>query len=311
MTQIMAQVDKLLSGVSNKVVPTGMICELALPVVVSKQNSGLLGQYGNAHLRIEKSLIGGKGKFRRVQTLVTSTTTYHIKGHGYETLVTKEDKRNYDDPFDAEADETEGVTTKLYVEKEKNFADAVSNTSIMTQNTTLSGTDQFSDYANSNPIEVFRDAKADIRAWSGGIADTVMLDYDVFEVLRYHPQLLDALGYKFDRPGGLGADELAKALGLRRVLIAQGIYNASEEGEADNLQPIWGKHIILGICPEKAAKNQISLGYRFQIDGSAPRKVYKQTSFNPPGATEILVEDEYDMLISNAKAGFLMKNAIA
>lgn len=311
MSQLKAQVDKILSNVSSKYNPKGMICEQFLPLIQVPQNTGLLAGYGDSHLRIENSLKGGKSKYRRVETVSYTTQTYLIRGHGLEALVTKEDKRNYDDPFDAEKDETTGLTTSLFLEKEKVLADAVTSTSIMTQNETLSGNAQFSDYTNSDPLKKFKSAYSTVRSACGAIIDTAAMDYDVFQQLRYHPQLLDALGYKFDRPGGLGADELAKALGLRRILVADVMYNSAQEGQTSVKSPVWGKHIVLAVLPEKAEKEQISLGYRLQISGSQPRKVYKWTENNPPESTAILVEDEYEHLISNASAGFLFKNAIA
>jgi hypothetical protein len=39
--------------------------------------------------------------------------------------------------------------------------------------------------------------------------------------------------------------------------------------------------------------------------------VYKQAAFNPPGSNIVLVEDAYDMLISNALAAYLIKDAVA
>lgn len=311
MSQLKAQVDKILSGVSSKYTPKGMICEMFLPQIQVPQYSGLLGKYGLSHLRIENSLKGGKGKYRRVETVTTDTKTYLIKGHGLEGLVTKEDKANYDEPFDAEKDETSGLTTSLYLEKEKVLADAVTSTAIMSQNITLVGNAKFSDYSNSDPIKKFQDAFKAIRGGCGAIADTAAMDYDTFQILRYHPQLLDALGYKFDRPGGLGADELAKALGIRRILVADVMYNSAKEGQTDALTPVWGKDIVLAVLPEKAAKEQISLGYRMQISGSQPRKVYKWTENNPPESVAILVEDEYEHLLSNLNAGYLFKDAVA
>lgn len=311
MTQLRAQVDKILSGVSSAHVPKGFISEMFLPMIQSAQYSGKLAKYGNAHLRIENSLKGGKAKYRQVETITRSTSTFLVEGHGLTSLITKEDKRNYDDPYDAEKDETIGLTTSLFLEKEKTLADTVTSTSIMTLNTTLSGTAQFNDYSNSDPITKFRNGKVAIREACGAIADTAAMDWNVLEVLKYHPMLLDALGYKYAKPGGLGVEEIASALGLRKILVADVVYNSAKEGQSDNLDPVWGKHIVLGVLPEKAAPYQVSLGYRIQIAGSQPRKVYKETKFNPPDAVEILVEDEYDMFLSNVNAGYLIKDAIA
>lgn len=311
MSQMKAQVDKLLTDVSSAYIPQDYISEMILPTVQCAQYTGLLGKHGTAHLRIENTVKGGRGKYRRVETRQYTTQSFFIEGHGLEGMVTKEDYKNVEAPFDAERDEAIGLSTILWLEKEKALSDTLGDTAIITQNTTLSGTSQFNDYNNSSPIEVFRDARAAVKAGCGAKADTAIMSWDVQETLRFHPALLDSLGYKYDRPGGLTDEELARALLVKRVLVGDAMYESAAEGQTSALLPVWAKNIIFAVCPDKAAIMQISLGYMMRLTGSSPRKTYKEANFNPPGSTKLLVEDEYDMLISNAGAAYLIKNAIA
>jgi len=304
-------VDALLTNASSAYIPKGCVADLILPEVKVDQYTGKLGGYGKGHLRIENTVIGGAGKYRRVQPIVRTTQSFEVEGHGLSGLVTKNDYKNVKDPFDAEKDETMGLSTILLLEKEKGLADALGSTSIITQNTTLSGTSQLSDYTNSDPVAKFKDARAAIRAGCGAAADTAILDYEVAEVLRYHPMLLDALGFKFARPGGLNDQELAKVLGVKRIFIPDCMYNSAKEGQTDVLAPVWGKNVIFAVVPESAQKYQISMGYNIRLNDGAPRKVYTQPVFNPPGSTDILVEDEYDMLLADATAAYLIKDAVA
>jgi hypothetical protein len=310
-TQMKGIVDNLLSNVSSAYVPEGCIADILFPMVKFNQYTGKLGGYGKNHLRIESTVIGGKGKYRQVESITRSTVGFEIEGHGLSGIVTKQDYKNVKDPFDAEQDEVMGLSTILLLEKEKVLADAITNTSILTQNQTLSGGAQFSDYSNSDVATVINAGKKAIRDGSGAVANVAIMDYNVAEVLRYHPQLLDLLGFKYAKPGGLTNEDLAKAFGVQKILIPNCVYNSAKEGQADVLAPVWGKDIVLAQIPDAAKKYRISLGYNVRLDEGSPRKVYKQSLFNPPGATEILVEDEYDMLLSDVKAGFLIKSAIA
>ncbi len=310
-TQMKGIIDPLLTNVSSMYVPDGCIADALFPALKFSQYTGKLGSYGKNHLRIENTVIGGKGKYRQVESITRATSSFEIAGHGLSGMVTKADYKNVIEPFDAEKDETTGISTILLLEKEKGLADALVDTAVMTQNATLSGTSQLSDYSNSDAVSVFNTAKLAIRAGCGAIANTVIMDYAVAEVLRYHPQLLDLLGYKFARPGGLSDDELARAFGIDQILVPNAMYNSAKEGQTAVLASVWGKHIILAQIPKSAAKYQISLGYNIRLDDGQPRKVYKQPLFNPPGATEILVEDEYDLLLSDVTAGYVIKNAVA
>lgn len=311
MSQMRAIVDKLLTGVSSAYVPKGFLCEEILPTIQSKQYSGLLGKYGTSHLRIENSIKGGRGKYRQVETRVYSTTSYLIEGHGLEGFVSKEDYANVEEPFDAERDESIGLSTVLWLEKEKTLADTVTSTSILTQNTTLSGTSQLSDYLNSDPISVFNTARSTVLNATGLMPNLAIMDVAVWNVLRFHPQMLDALGYKWARPGGLTQEEMARAIGVDQVLFGSARYESAKEGQTSSLAAVWGKHIVFAVAPDKPGIMQKSLGYLLRPTGGQPRKVYKESNFNPPGSTKILVEDEYDMLISDAACGYLVANAIA
>lgn len=310
-TQMKGIIDPLLSNVSSMYVPDGCIADQLLPTLKFSQYTGKLGGYGKNHLRIENTVIGGKGKYRQVESIVRTTTGFTIDGHGLSGMVTKQDYKNIIDPFDAEKDETTGLSTILLLEKEKALADSLADTAVMTQNTTLSGTSQLSDYSNSDVVSVINTGKASVRGGCGAIVNTAIMDYYVAQVLRYHPQLLDLLGFKFAKPGGLTDDDLSRALGVDNILIPNAMYNSAKEGQTDVLASVWGKHIVLAQIPKSAAKYQISLGYNIRLDDGSPRKVYKQPLFNPPGSTEILVEDEYDMLLSDVTAGYLIKNAVA
>lgn len=310
-TQLKGIVDPLLSNVSSAYVPEGCVVDKLLPSVKFAQYTGKLGSYGTGHLRIENTVAGGMGKYRRVQAIARSTSGFEIEGHGLSGQVSKSDYKNVIDPFDAEKDETMALSTILLLEKEYSLSSVLADTAVMTQNVTLSGTDQMSDYTNSDPVLRFNTAKAAIRNGCGAVANAAIMDYAVAEVLRYHPQLLDMLGFKFAKPGGLGDSELAKALGVEKVFIPNAMYESAKEGQSSSLASVWGKHIIFAVLPASASKYQVSLGYNIRLDGSEPRKVYKQSLFNPPGATEILVEDEYDLVLSNVLAGYLIKAAIA
>ena len=310
-SQNRAIVDKLLSNVSSMYKAEGLIADEILPFIGVKQSSGLLGKYGTRHLAIENSVKVGKGKYRQVEPIVRTTTSYNVRGHGLEGIVTKDDYRNVEAPFKAEQDETMGLTSLIQMEKEKIVADSLTSTSILTQNQTLSGTGQFSDYNNSVPVTLISDKKIIIANKIGLMPNKIVCDVVVAEKLRYHPQVLDALGYKYQRAGGLSDAELASAFGVEKFVIASGRYESAAEGAASALLPVWGKHLILMYTPKSAAPYQASLGYRVGFEGQDQRKVYKYAINNPPESTGILVEDEYQYLISDVNCGYLLKDVVA
>lgn len=312
MAQLKAIVDPLLTAASAGYFPSDAdaLCEQFLPKLPVETSTGKLGKYGKQHLVIESSIKAGRGAYRRVETMVRSTTNYSIDGHGLEGLVTPDDYRNVQDPFDAERDETLGLTSKIFLEKEYVLASGITDVTVLTQNITLSGSSQLSDYANSDPVSQFRIARQTVRDNCGVAPNVAALDWDTWNVIRYHPQLLDALGYKWNRPDGLTPNELAVAMGVKKLLVGGLVYNNAKEGQADSLSPIWGKDIVFAVAPDSAMPRQVSLGYMVTYK-QMPKKVYKYAVNNPPQSNAILVEDSYQFLISDATAGYLIKASVA
>ncbi len=311
MAQMKAIVDKLLTNASSAYIPEGFISDSVLPTIQSKQNTGKLGKYGTDFLRIENTIRGGRGAYQRVDVIKRTTDSYDIEGHGLEGIVTEDDYDNVELPFDAEKDEVMGLSTMLAVGKEKALADTLTDTAVLTQNTTLAGTDQYSDYLNSDPIDDFNTARETVKAGAGIAPNVAILSWEVFNKLKFHPGLLDALGYKDNRPGGLKGQELADVLEVKKIFIAEAMYESAKEGQTGVLAPIWGKHMVFAVLPEQARKYQVSLGYLVRKMGRPSRRVTKWTVNNPPNSKAILVDDAYDMFISNALAGYLIKDAVA
>lgn len=312
MAQTRAQVDKLLTNVSNGLFPTGYIAEQVLPMLGVKQKTGLIGAYGTSHLRVIDDLIGGRAEAQRVDPITRQVdNTYVVGSHALEGVVTQDDYDNVEEPFDAEADETNGLTSLILTNKERALSSALFNTSTITQNSVLSGTDQFSDYANSSPTKYFKDAHNAVLDGCGMPANAAVMSQKVFNTLIYHPEILAKLGFAMNRAGTLTQDELAKAMNVQKLFIGNVPYESAKEGQSSSLAQAWGNSILMFVRPEAAAKRQVSLGYYVRMNSRKQRAVYKYNLDNPPGSTGIIVQDDYVFELTNVNAAYLIGSAIA
>ncbi len=309
-SQQVALVDQLLTGISNKITPVGFVAELVLPMVEVVQTTGLIGSYGTSHMRIVNTVTGGKNKYPTVETGAESTQAYNLALHGLSDIVTKDTIDNKPGPFDAVIDTTGELTTLLQLAKEKGLADSLTSSAIITSGTTLSGTSQYNDYTNSDPLVNFNTARTTVRNLVGVNPDTVIMSLEVVDMLSYHPKILE-VGFKYTRRGELTLEELAKVMKVKRILVAEAMYETAKQGQTSSLAQVWGKHIVFAVAPTSAARRQVSLGYRFQKKAKTTRKVYKNTMTNPVNAIEILVDDQYDQLLSMTDAAYLITDAIA
>lgn len=311
MSQMKAIVDKLLTNVSNIYIPTGYISEAALPTLSVKQKTGKIGKYGNNHIRLVNAKMGGRGQARRFEPIIRDSDLYSIESHGLEGMVTEDDYSNVEEPFDAESDETTGLTTTLWTAKEHAFASAVTDPALITQNVDLvAATDKFTDYTNSKPLDVFRDAQNGVLDGCGLMPNRAIISQKMLNVLKYHPAILRTLGYSDNRAGTLQLSEIAHAMGVEILHVGDASYNASKLGEADALTQLWGSDIVFYHAPKTAAKYQQSFGYYMTLKGRGSRRVYKFNVNNPPNAKGIIVQDDYVFALTNAKCAYLIQNAI-
>lgn len=309
--QMRAQVDKLLTNVSNMYVGEGYVADKILTPLPVIQDSGILPSYGNDHLRLVNTNNFGRGRARLVESISRDISKkYLILPHELRGEVSEQDYRNVEAPYDAEKDETLGLTSLIQTEKEYNLASVLTDTTIITQNKTLSGTAQFSDYANSNPISEVKDAHKAVYDGCGRAANKAVMSWNLFNTLRYHPQVLSNLGFKDNRAGTLTVQEIAMFLNVQEVHVGEAVYNAAAEGQSDDLQPIWGKDLVLLHAPSTAAKQQVSLGYNCFLKGGQ-RRVKKWAIDETFGNNGILVGDNYSFEFVNAGAAYVLKAAIA
>ena len=311
MSQMKAIVDKLLTNVSSMYVPEGYISEAILPNLSVKQKTGKIGKYGLNHLRIVNAKMGGRGRAARFEPIVRSSDLYSIESHGLEGLVTEDDYDNVEEPFEAESDETKGLTSTLWTAKEFAIASVLLDPAVITQNVTLAAAaDKYDDYVNSKPLENFRDAQNVILAESGKMPNRAIISQEVFNALKYHPAILRSLGFADNRAGTLKIAEIAHAMGVETLHIGDAAYNSAKLGQEDQLTQIWGNSIIMYYAPKTAGKYQVSLGYYMTLKKRGARRVFKFTVNNPPKSKGIIVQDDYQFALTNVKCAFLIKDVL-
>jgi hypothetical protein len=310
-----ALVDKLLTNVSNGLFQemTSFISERLLTPIGVVQQSGLIGKYGTNHLRIHANSMGGEGKAPRVRLVQPDVSqTYLIEEHGLEDVCTPADYRNYELPFDAERDKTIALTYANLVAKEYALATAMgAAAATLTQNTTLVGSQQFNDFANSDPVGVILTARNTVRAACGYYPNVAWMEAAVYETLRVHPTIWDRLGFKYNQSGQLTQDNVAQALNVKKLLMAESIYDSSSEGQTSVMSPIWAKSLFFGVLADNPAIMQKSLGYHVFFQNQGVRSVFKQSIVNPPNALSIICKDDYDQLLSDVACAYAVYEAIA
>lgn len=136
-----------------------------------------------------------------------------------------------------------------------NYEDAVAsaiNTTNIAQNITLSGTSQWSDYTNSNPVTAIDTGKETVRAASGKNPNSIFMSRPVFNKLKRHPKILEL--FKGGTPAAIITDQLLEEVVLRDILgfqfvaIGEAQYvdtNLNTDMESGNLTDVRGKKALI------------------------------------------------------------------
>ncbi|HEC65844.1 MAG TPA: hypothetical protein ENI23_11140, partial [bacterium] len=237
---------------------------------------------------------------------VSQSTAFIIEEHALKELVPNELKKQALKPLTPEIDATENVTERLLIEKEYDLATYMQSTGNLSNNTTLSGTDQWDDYANSDPIGDVKTAKQTVHSKIFKDPNVMVIGKEVYDKLVDHPDILDRI--KYTKLGVATSDLLARLFEVDKVIVAAAGYNSAVEGQSDSMSYIWGKNVWLLYVTKKPGIKQVSFAYFFQME--APRRADKWFNNDRKG-TYVRITDEYTRETVSVDCAYLIKSTVA
>lgn len=304
-------VSPLLTQISLAYRNEEYIAEKILPVVPVIKDTAQIATYGMDNLRIEESLRAQGSGANEVNHTLTLGAHYILKDHALKEFVTKEEEDNADKPITPRIDATENLTDRIQVIKEKELADAMANTGVVTLNTTLSGTSQWSDFTNSDPFADIKTGMEAVRTGSGMMPNTMVMSYAVMMTLMIHPDVIARLVNVTIVTSAMVIQALQLAFpNIKNVYVGSAQYNSGVEGGTDALADIWGKHFWVGYVSDKPRLKSRSFGFTYQAPGQN-RQVKVLAYDEDKEGRYVRINDKYDQKIVDNKCLYLIKNAIA
>ena len=304
-------VSPLLTNISLAYRNEEYIAEKILPVVPVIKDTAQIATYGMDNLRIEESLRAQGAGANEVNHTVTLGAHYILKDHALKEFVTKEEEDNADKPITPRIDATENLTDRIQVIKEKELADAMANTGVVTQNVTLSGTDQWSDFTNSDPFDDIKTGMEAVRAGSGMMPNTFIMSYATMMTLMIHPDVIARLVNVTIVTSAMVVQALQLAFpNIKNVLVGSAQYNSGVEGGTDALADIWGKHFWVGYISDRPRLKSRSFGFTYQAPGQN-RQIKVLPYDEDKEGRFVRINDKYDQKLVDNKCMYLIKNAIA
>lgn len=298
------RVDPILSNVSVAYKNALYVAEQICPVIKTKQATGKYYKYGKDKFREVESLRGMGANTIEVGHELSQSDAYTIKEHALKELVPDEMVKESPKPLTPSIDATENITERLLVEKEKALAAYMKSTTNLSNNVTLSGVNQWNDYANSVPLTNIQTGKTAMHAKIFRNPNVLVLGQEVFDQLTEHPDIIDRI--KYSQLGVAAETLLAKLFKIDRVIVAGAGYNSAFEGQSDAMAYIWGKYAwLLYVTPRPGIK-QVSFAYHFQQDLRVTDKWYDKDR----KGTYVRVTDKYVRETISVDCAYLIKNAV-
>ena len=275
------------------------------------QKSGKYAQYGKDNLRAySDQLYRAPGVRAMSVDYSVSQGSYTCRERAAEKLVPDELMNNQDDPYDAKRDAVEVIMDNIWTNQELALSTTMSDSSILTNYTTLSGTSQWSDYDNSTPISDIDTGISTMRTAAAIRPNTAVIPFSVWLKLKSHPDIREQLKYT-GVMGNISDDQLTTFLKgyfrLDKVLKGDAVYNSADEGQTDSLADVWGKHFWLTYSNPKPTLMKATFGYTF-TDVSRKVDTYRE---EPKVSDVVRVRYSYDQNIMDANLAYFIENAIA
>lgn len=282
----------------------GMALFPRVPVTVS---GGKIIEFDKKAFRLYSTLRAPGTATKRVQ-FGYDGKPFALENHALEAPVPREHQRdaNIVPGIDLATRAINGVMRVESLALEKQQADLARNVASYDANhrQTLAGTDQWSDYANSDPIKDVDDAKEAIRSYTGVYPNTMEISAAVFKVVKEHPKILEKI--KYSQRGVVTAEILASVFDIPKVVIGKAIGFDDADAPID----IWGKDVVLAyVPPNPSGMEEPSYGYTYTMEG---HPLVEQPYWENQSKSWIYgTAYERAPVVSGIASGFLIINAVA
>lgn len=250
------------------------IVDLVLPIVaVGAQSDVYYKLDADNWLRTRSTLRAPLAPANLADWQVTSEQ-YYAPNYSFGTMLAKETLSNADIAVQARENSTTFVLEALARDREVRGATLLTTsgnlggtTALVSSHATDGGLFAWTNANSSNPLTTITSAHARIQANTGLIANTLIVNWDTWQMLRQNVKLFDIT--KYTQTGLIPGDVLQATFGVQRILIGTGIKNNAVEGATASLTNIWGNNAILAyISPSVGLQTTtVGLQFRWQPEG--------------------------------------------
>ena len=230
------------------------------------------------------------------------------KDYGLDEIVPNEDLLNAPPGTNLLARATVNCTDLVLLDREKRCADLAFAAGNYGSNTaTLSGTSQFSDYTNSDPLAYL------LEILDGMVMrpNVITFGQPVWTKFKQHPKVVSKCLGSASTSGMVTKEMVIEALEIKKVIVGKAWYNSAKKGETPSMSRLWGKHIAMHYQDPLATNDsRITFGFTVQtgsrISGDMP-----EPKMGLRGSVRVRAGESVREVISATDLGYFIQNAVA
>lgn len=308
-------VDPVMTGITIAYRNQSLIGDMILPRVQVGTKEFKWQKYAQEErYTVPETLVGRRGRPKQVEFGATEESSM-VYDYGLDDPIPNDDitqaaagGQGYSPVNHA----VESMTDLILLDREIRVADMIFSPDSYASGfkETLSGTDQWSDFDNSDPVQQILDA-----------LDTPIMRPNVFTLgqavwttLRQHPKIVaavNAMGGNAAVGGVVTRQQLAAILEIEEVLVGQGWVNTAKKGQNPTISRVWGNHASL-IYRNRLANTQrgITFGFTAQYQGRIAGQM-PDMNIGLRGGVNVRVGESVRELIVAPDCGYFFENAIA
>jgi hypothetical protein len=306
-------VDPLLSNFAVGYEPRGLITPQVLPVVDVPRQSGVYAVFEQADLfRVSATLRAPGTQANQVRFRVGSDT-YFCTNYAVKTQVLLEEVANADAVFrmKLEQQRVAGGLTVLALDWENRLAGRLFNTANVGSSVQVASSWTSS---ASNPVGDLNTAIDNIQNATGYRPNTMVIGVEAWRALRRHPDVINKSRNPNIVAGGNypAAEEVARLFELDRILVGAAYRNSAQEGQPQQLKPIWGPHALLAYMEYQQLVDAPTFGAAFRwVDAGVPNMQVERLPYDSRiKAQELEVGYFQDDKIVSKPLGFLVNSCV-
>ena len=267
-------VDAILTNASVAYIQSAdnFIATKVFPIVPVDKQSNLYFKYTKEDWFRDDARLRADGAEAATSGYGLTTDNYYADVYAVKKAVGDQTMANFDNPLDPMRDAAKFTAQLILNRLENQFVTDFITTGVWgTDYTGVAGSPsagefkQWSDLANSDPIQDIEAGKAKILSTTGFEANKLVLGYEAYRVLRNHPDIIDRVKYTGrDVPD---TQYLAQLFGVDEVLVAKAVKNTATEGQTGSFGFSFGKSALLVHSPSSPGLLTPAAGYSFQWRG--------------------------------------------